>query len=44
MLADRVSLRQCGLIDTRLAKQVRPSDMDALVDALMEQSDKAIWH
>ena len=44
LLADRVSLRQRGLGDGRLAKQVRPSDMDALVDMLMEQSDKVIWH
>ncbi len=44
MLADRVSLRQRGLIDARLAEQVRPSDMDALVSVLMEQSDKVIWH
>lgn len=44
VLADRVSLRQRGLGDARLAKEVRPSDMEALVDTLMEQSDKVIWH
>lgn len=44
VLADRVSSRQRGLVDARLATQVRLSDMDALVDLLMEQSDKVIWH
>lgn len=44
LLADRVSLRQRGLVDARLAKEVQPSDMEALVNLLMEQSDKVIWH
>jgi sulfur relay (sulfurtransferase) complex TusBCD TusD component (DsrE family) len=44
LLADAVSLRQRGIVDGRLAGGVRLSDMDALVDLLMERSDKAIWH
>lgn len=44
VLADRVSSRQRGLVDARLAKQARLSDMDAMVDLLMEQSDRVIWH
>jgi sulfur relay protein TusB/DsrH len=44
VLADPVSLRQRGVVGNHLAKQVRTSDMDELVDLLMERSDKAIWH
>lgn len=44
LLADRVSLRQRGLVDARLAKPVQPSDMETLTDLVMEQSDKVIWH
>jgi len=44
LLADRVSLRQRGLVGDRIAADVRPSDMDELVTLLMERSDKAIWH
>lgn len=44
LLADRVSLRQRGLVGERIATEVRPSEMDELVDLLMERSDKAIWH
>lgn len=44
VLADVVSLRQRGVIGDRVAKDVRVSDIDELVDLLMERSDKAIWH
>jgi sulfur relay (sulfurtransferase) complex TusBCD TusD component (DsrE family) len=44
VLADRVSLRQRGVIGDRVAREVRVSDMDELVDLLMERTDKAIWH
>jgi len=44
VLADSVSLRQRGVVGDRLAERVRASDMDELVDLLMERSDKAIWH
>jgi sulfur transfer complex TusBCD TusB component (DsrH family) len=44
VVADHVSMRQRGLLDARVAKQVQPGDMDELVDLLMNQSNKAIWH
>jgi|SRR5215831_17354921 len=44
LLADEVSLRQRGITRDRLAETVRVSNMDELVDLLMEKSDKAIWH
>jgi len=44
LLADRISLRQRGLVGERVAAEVRPSEMEDLVDLLMERSDKAIWH
>ncbi len=44
VMADSVSLRQRGVVGDRVAKRVRTSDMDELVDLLMERSDKAIWH
>ena len=44
VLADSVSLRQRGVVGDRVAKRVRTSDIDELVDLLMERSDKAIWH
>lgn len=44
VMADSVSLRQRGVVGDRVAKRVRASDMDELVDLLMERSDKAIWH
>lgn len=44
VLADDVSLRQRGLTGERLAKDVKTSNVNDLVDLLMERSDKAIWH
>jgi len=44
VLADEISLRQRGINGARLAEAVRASNMDELVDLLMERSDKAIWH
>jgi sulfur relay (sulfurtransferase) complex TusBCD TusD component (DsrE family) len=44
LLADGVSMRQRGIVNARVARQTRPSDMEELLDLLMEQSDKAIWH
>ncbi|HEV8437147.1 MAG TPA: DsrE family protein [Methylomirabilota bacterium] len=44
LLADEVSLRQRGISRDRLAEAVRVSNMEELVDLLMEKSDKAIWH
>lgn len=44
LLADEISLRQRGITRERLSEAVRVSNMDELVDLLMEKSDKAIWH
>ncbi len=44
LLADGVALRERGIGGGHLAKGVRVSDMNELVDLLMERSDKAIWH
>jgi sulfur relay protein TusB/DsrH len=44
LLADDISLRQRGITRERLAEPVRVSNMEELVDLLMEKSDKAIWH
>ena len=44
LLADEISLRQRGLTKERLSDAVRVSNMNELVDLLMEKSDKAIWH
>ncbi|MBI3456226.1 MAG: DsrE family protein [Candidatus Rokubacteria bacterium] len=44
LLADEVSLRQRGVAGERLSPDVRASSMGSLVDLLMEQSDKVIWH
>jgi sulfur relay protein TusB/DsrH len=44
LLADEVSLRQRGVVKDRVSEHVRVSNMDGLVDLLMERSDKAIWH
>lgn len=44
LLADEVSLRQRGVTGDRLAPTVRTSNMNELVDRLMERADKAIWH
>ena len=44
VLADEVSLRQRGVTGERLSSGVRTSNMDELVDLLMERADKAIWH
>ncbi len=44
VLADDVSLRQRGVTGERLSSDVRKSNVNELVDLLMERSDKAIWH
>jgi sulfur relay (sulfurtransferase) complex TusBCD TusD component (DsrE family) len=44
VVADGVSCRQRGLVGDRVAKGVGVGDMDALLDLVMERSDKAIWH
>jgi len=44
LLADEISLRQRGLTKERLSDAIRVSNMDELIDLLLEKSDKAIWH
>lgn len=44
VLVDAVSARQRGIVGERVAPGASLADMDTLVDLLMEQSDKAIWH
>ena len=44
ILADAVSARQRGLVGDRVAKAVGVTEMGELVDLLMGQADKAIWH
>lgn len=44
VLADGVSARQRGLVGERVANGVSVTDMDEMVDLLMERSDKAVWH
>ena len=44
LLADGVALRERGIGGGYVAKGVRVSDMNELVDLLMDRSDKAIWH
>ncbi len=44
LLADGISLRQRGITKERLSEAVRVSNMDELVDLIMEKSDKVIWH
>jgi len=44
LVADGVALRERGISGGHVAKDVRVSDMNELVDLLMDRSDKAIWH
>ena len=44
LLADIISLRQRGVVGSRVAAMVRPGDMDELLELMMEGTDKVIWH
>jgi predicted peroxiredoxin len=44
LLADDFSLRERGIAAEELAPGVRESGIDVLVDALVQQNTKAIWH
>ena len=44
LLADDVSLRERGITAEELATGVRESGIDALVDALVQENTKAMWH
>ena len=44
LLADDLSLRERGITDEELAPGVRESEIDTLVDALVQENTKALWH
>lgn len=44
LLADDFSLRERGIQPAELHPGVRPSSIEALVDALLQENTKAIWH
>lgn len=44
LLADDLSLRERGITTEELAPSVRESGIDALVDALVQENTKALWH
>ena len=44
LLADDLSLRERGITTEELATGVRESGIDALVDALVQENTKALWH
>ena len=44
LLADDLSLRERGITAEELATDVRESGIEALVDALVQENTKALWH
>ena len=44
LLADDLSLRERGIKAEELAPSVRESGIEALVDALVQENTKALWH
>jgi predicted peroxiredoxin len=44
LLADDLSLRERGITAEELAVGVRESGIDVLVDALVQENTKALWH
>jgi sulfur transfer complex TusBCD TusB component (DsrH family) len=44
LLADDLSLRERGIKADELAPSIRESGIDALVDALVQDNTKAMWH
>ena len=44
LLADDFSLRERGITADELAPGVRASGIDVLVDALVQENTKALWH
>lgn len=44
LLADDLSLRERGITARELAPSIRESGMDALVEALVQENTKAMWH
>jgi len=44
LLADDLSLRERGIKSDELAPSVHESGIDVLVDAIVQENTKAIWH
>jgi len=44
LLADDFSLRERGIQSAELLPSVRSSNIETLVDALVQENTKAIWH
>ena len=44
LLADDLSLRERGITTEELAPSVHESGIDALVEALVQENTKALWH
>jgi sulfur transfer complex TusBCD TusB component (DsrH family) len=44
VLADDLSLRERGIKTEELAPSIRESGIEALVDAIVQENTKAIWH
>ena len=44
LLADDLSLRERGIKTDELATTIRPSGIDSLIDAIVQENTKAIWH
>ena len=44
LLADDFSLSERGIQPTEMSAEVRPSSIDTLVDLLVRENTKAIWH
>jgi len=44
VLADDFSLRERGIQSVELFPEVQPSSVDALVDLLVHNATKAVWH
>jgi sulfur relay (sulfurtransferase) complex TusBCD TusD component (DsrE family) len=44
LLADDLSLRERGIMNEELTPSVQESGIGALVDAIVQENTKAIWH
>ncbi|HEY8224382.1 MAG TPA: DsrE family protein [Pyrinomonadaceae bacterium] len=44
LLADDLSLRERGINANELVSSIQESTIDALVDAIVQENTKAIWH
>lgn len=44
LLADGFSLSERGILSDEISDGVRPADIDTLVDLLIQDDTKALWH